>query len=194
MGSTASPVLAGTTRTLTTTRAPPWDLARASQLAPAPRPLVDRRPRRKRASRPTATSGTSPRTMMGVTMLRRTTGSLLTSSTRGTPPSDVSLLFASPDGFQNTDDFHPQANCENLWPNEAYCIGTSSSATTTAAATTAPSSTTTTSATGTTVTPPGPAQSGIPANCDAYALAPTDGTGCYDFAAANSITLDQLCK
>ncbi|KAK6209368.1 hypothetical protein LQW54_006356 [Pestalotiopsis sp. IQ-011] len=86
------------------------------------------------------------------------------------------------------------SNCENLWPNEAYCIGTStsSSATTKAMTTTVPAATTTTSATGTTVTPPGPTQSGIPANCDAYALAPTDGTGCYDFAAANSITLDQL--
>ncbi|KAI4600099.1 hypothetical protein KJ359_001201 [Pestalotiopsis sp. 9143b] len=84
------------------------------------------------------------------------------------------------------------SNCENLWPNEAYCIGTSSSSSVTTTATTTAPSTTTTSTTGTVVTPPGPTQSGIPANCDAYALAPTDGTGCYDFAAANSITLDQL--
>jgi hypothetical protein len=43
------------------------------------------------------------------------------------------------------------------------------------------------------VTPPAPTQSGIPANCNKYAVV-TDGGGCYDFAAANGITLANLCK
>jgi hypothetical protein len=36
-------------------------------------------------------------------------------------------------------------------------------------------------------------QSGIPADCDAYAIVPS-GQGCYDFAAGNGITLASLCK
>jgi chitinase len=59
----------------------------------------------------------------------------------------------------------------------------------------------TTKATGTTassstsagVTPPGPTQTGIISTCNKYAL-PVSGEGCYDFAAANGITLDQFCK
>ncbi|KAH6655548.1 hypothetical protein BKA67DRAFT_657480 [Truncatella angustata] len=82
------------------------------------------------------------------------------------------------------------SNCENLWPDEAYCIGVSSSSSTTTTPTSTTTPSTTTSATQTSVTPPGPTQSGIPANCNLYAVA--TGGGCYDFAAANNITLDQL--
>ncbi|KAI0431904.1 hypothetical protein F5Y09DRAFT_340145 [Xylaria sp. FL1042] len=41
------------------------------------------------------------------------------------------------------------------------------------------------------IAPPGPAQTGIAANCDKFAL-PTAGEGCYDFAAGNGITTAQL--
>lgn len=43
------------------------------------------------------------------------------------------------------------------------------------------------------VTPPGPTQTGIISTCNAYAI-PKDGQGCSDFATANGITLDELCK
>lgn len=89
------------------------------------------------------------------------------------------LTFSSP----------PPADCtSNLWAQEAYCVlaPTTATATTTS---TAPASTTSTTAA---VTPPAPTQSGIPANCNKYAV--VSSGGCYDFAAANGITLDQLCK
>lgn len=53
--------------------------------------------------------------------------------------------------------------------------------------------TSTISASTTAVTPPGPTQSGIPANCNKYALA-QDQDGCETFAAKNGIALEQLCK
>ncbi|KAH8696451.1 hypothetical protein BGW36DRAFT_297138 [Talaromyces proteolyticus] len=49
---------------------------------------------------------------------------------------------------------------QGFWANEAYCVGVSSSGTT---ATSGPSSTE--------VVPPGPTQSGIPANCNEYYIA-----------------------
>ncbi|KAH8898424.1 hypothetical protein GQ53DRAFT_817696 [Thozetella sp. PMI_491] len=75
--------------------------------------------------------------------------------------------------------------CTDLWANEAYCVGVPTTGTTTGV------TISTASATTTKVTPPGPTQSGIPANCNAFALTQS-GDGCWDFASRNSITLDQL--
>jgi hypothetical protein len=49
---------------------------------------------------------------------------------------------------------------EGFWAKEAYCVGVSSSGTTT-----------TSSPTSTEIVPPGPTQSGIPANCNEYYIA-----------------------
>lgn len=46
-------------------------------------------------------------------------------------------------------------------------------------------------ATGNPTAAPGPTQTGIVSSCNLYAMA-TNGTGCYDFAAANCITTAQL--
>ena len=70
-------------------------------------------------------------------------------------------------------------SCQFLVPGDAYCVDDP---------TTLPTTTTSTG-----VTPPGPTQSGIPSNCDAYALSES-GDGCEAFAARNGITLANLCK
>ncbi|KAA8895206.1 hypothetical protein FN846DRAFT_818519 [Sphaerosporella brunnea] len=93
-------------------------------------------------------------------------------------------------------------DCSGLWAGYAYCVGVSgdtslSSTTTLPSTTTTPSptttlpTTTTTTATSPSVTPPGPAQSGIPANCDAYVMQ-KDGVYCADMAANAGITLAEL--
>ncbi|KAI1382676.1 uncharacterized protein F4822DRAFT_440959 [Hypoxylon trugodes] len=65
------------------------------------------------------------------------------------------------------------ANCStNFWASEYYCIGVWATATTS-------------------VTAPGPTQSGIVANCDKYAQT-QQGDGCDTFASRNSISNAQL--
>ncbi|KAK8131957.1 hypothetical protein PG999_000130 [Apiospora kogelbergensis] len=75
-----------------------------------------------------------------------------------------------------------------LWANEWYCVGVSGGPTKTSA----PPATTAT-ATTTSVVPPGPTQTGIPGNCNAYAI-PISGDGCWSFADRNGITLDNFYK
>jgi hypothetical protein len=73
------------------------------------------------------------------------------------------------------------ANCGTQFlAGEYYCVGVQQ------ASRVSPSSTHAVSA-------PGPTQSGIVASCTKFAQPPA-GTGCYDFAAQNSITLAQLCQ
>ena len=74
------------------------------------------------------------------------------------------------------------SSCQYLVPGDAYCVSDP---------TTLPTSTTATAMT-TSVTPPGPTQSGIPNNCNAYALSQS-GDGCDAFATRNGITLANLC-
>ncbi|KAJ6787288.1 hypothetical protein PWT90_01709 [Aphanocladium album] len=56
-----------------------------------------------------------------------------------------------------------------------------------------PSTPTTTFGAGGGANPLGPTQSGIPSDCSKYALAES-GKGCYDLAAGNGISLDDLWK
>lgn len=73
------------------------------------------------------------------------------------------------------------ANCSTQFQaGENYCVGVSSAASTTSK----PSSTSS-------VTAPGPTQSGIASNCNQFVKA-VSGDDCYDFVVANSITPDQL--
>ncbi|RMZ84792.1 hypothetical protein DV737_g978, partial [Chaetothyriales sp. CBS 132003] len=73
------------------------------------------------------------------------------------------------------------ANCGTQFQlGEYYCVGVSGS-------TAVPTITSSTS----TLSTPSPVQSGIASNCNKYAL-PKTGEGCYDFAADNGITTDQL--
>lgn len=79
-------------------------------------------------------------------------------------------------------------NCgTQLWAQEYYCVGVVSAGTPAPTTTTRSLPTTTTAR----VTAPGPTQSGIVANCVKFAEA-DGGLGCYDFAAAHSITTAQL--
>ncbi|KAL1306478.1 hypothetical protein AAFC00_005173 [Neodothiora populina] len=77
------------------------------------------------------------------------------------------------------------SDCKSLWLNEAYCVHVPG------ATTIAPSSTSSAAPTTTVVQPPGPTQSGIASNCNAYAI-PIANDGCYSFAERYSISLDQL--
>ncbi|KAJ5098774.1 hypothetical protein N7532_005775 [Penicillium argentinense] len=68
------------------------------------------------------------------------------------------------------------ASCgTSFWANEYYCVGVPGSSTVS------------------TVTAPGPTQTGIVGNCNKYAT-PADDKGCEDFAKNNSITPAQLYK
>ncbi|KAJ9138372.1 Carbohydrate-binding module family 50 protein [Pleurostoma richardsiae] len=77
------------------------------------------------------------------------------------------------------------ANGENcgteMWADEYYCVGVSSST----------SVTTTATPTTTSVVAPGPTQSGIISTCNKFAES-ISGLGCYDFAVAEGITTAQL--
>lgn len=70
---------------------------------------------------------------------------------------------------------------------------TPSPASSPSSSTSGPPTTTAGQSSGTVVysTPPGPTQTGIVSDCDAFAE-PQSGQGCYDFAAAYGITLDEL--
>ncbi|PYH48037.1 LysM peptidoglycan-binding domain-containing protein [Aspergillus saccharolyticus JOP 1030-1] len=89
------------------------------------------------------------------------------------------------------------SNCTSgFWADEDYCVGvvTNTTATVTASSTTlaSPSSSSSSSVSSTSsVTPPAPTQSGIPANCDAYAVAET-GDNCATIAAKYNITRAQF--
>lgn len=102
---------------------------------------------------------------------------------------------------------HPATNLSTIVPNNltatvsatltassssimSLSSETSSSSVSTSTGTTATTPTSTTTAG---VVPPGPTQTGIISTCNKYAL-PDSDQGCWDFAAANGITLDQLCK
>ncbi|KAJ6007240.1 hypothetical protein N7540_011216 [Penicillium herquei] len=78
-------------------------------------------------------------------------------------------------------------DCSGLDADDAYCVD----APTTITSTTATTTTTSTAPSTTSVTPPGPTQSGIPTNCDAYAVVQS-GDGCQTFADDNGITLADL--
>ncbi|KAI0887789.1 uncharacterized protein GGS22DRAFT_154292 [Annulohypoxylon maeteangense] len=77
--------------------------------------------------------------------------------------------------------------CQNLWLNTSYCVSADDPKPTTTTTSSAPPPTSTG------VTPPGPTQSGIPDNCNKYALT-QDEDGCEVFAKRNNITLEQLYK
>ena len=78
-------------------------------------------------------------------------------------------------------------NCAtDFWFQEYYCVGVVISGSGTAG-----SATTTSQMSTTSVTAPGPTQTGIAANCNQFAQA-TGGIGCYDFATQHKITPDQL--
>ncbi|GIK01364.1 hypothetical protein Aspvir_005398 [Aspergillus viridinutans] len=78
------------------------------------------------------------------------------------------------------------ASCSTLfWGNEYYCVGVAGDSSS--------GSTTTTSPSTTSVTAPGPTQSGIVSTCNSFAE-PAAQQGCYDFAQAHGITLAQLCS
>ncbi|CZR70102.1 uncharacterized protein PAC_20003 [Phialocephala subalpina] len=77
------------------------------------------------------------------------------------------------------------SNCQFLDVGDSYCVAAPSSTTSTT------TSSTSTVVSTTSVTPPGPTQSGIPADCDAYAVTEA-GDGCETFATRNGITLADL--
>lgn len=79
------------------------------------------------------------------------------------------------------------SDCHALQLDFYVCIGTSMPSTT------GPTQTTSSVPTPTGVTPPGPRQSGIAANCNKYVMQ-KDGVYCYDMAAAAGISLDDLYK
>ncbi|KAF7173330.1 hypothetical protein CNMCM5623_005526 [Aspergillus felis] len=83
-------------------------------------------------------------------------------------------------------------DCSGLWAGYAYCVGVPGLATSSPTITTTGSTSTTASSTAcATVTPPGPTQSNIPCTCNKY-LMQADGVYCYDMAAEEGITLEQL--
>jgi LysM repeat protein len=83
-------------------------------------------------------------------------------------------------------------DCSGLWAGYAYCVGVPALTTSNPAITTTENTSTTTSPTAcATVTPPGPTQANIPCTCNRY-LMQADGVYCYDMAAKEGITLDQL--
>ncbi|KAK9415412.1 putative chitinase [Seiridium unicorne] len=92
---------------------------------------------------------------------------------------------------------HPAVNLSTIVPtnitssvsdsDSTTLITSSTSVSTTAVGTTTVGTTTSADS----VTPPGPTQTGIISTCNAYAL-PEDGSGCWDFANSNGITLDEL--
>lgn len=77
--------------------------------------------------------------------------------------------------------------CEDLYLSYYVCVGV------VAATTTSGSPTSTSSSVVASVTPPAPTQSGIPSDCDAYAVTEA-GDGCEVFAERNNISLADLCK
>ncbi|EAU34165.1 predicted protein [Aspergillus terreus NIH2624] len=111
-----------------------------------------------------------------VRISRRSIPSLKRNSTPGIPPWEVLV-----------DNSRHAADCTDLDVEDAYCV---KPPTTISTVTTSSTSSAVTS-TGTTITPPGPTQAGIPANCDAYALTQPDD-GCQAFADRNKITLENL--
>ncbi|EAW07585.1 LysM peptidoglycan-binding domain-containing protein [Aspergillus clavatus NRRL 1] len=89
--------------------------------------------------------------------------------------------------------WNPQLNadCTNLLLNEAYCVkGDSGSRPTSVSVTPTSASATPTP---TSVPAPGPTQTGIPANCNKWAMQ-ANGVFCYDMAAKAGISLDELYK
>ncbi|PKX91129.1 LysM peptidoglycan-binding domain-containing protein [Aspergillus novofumigatus IBT 16806] len=86
--------------------------------------------------------------------------------------------------FSQLQTWNPQVNadCTNLLLGEAYCVkGDSGPSHTSVSSTPTPTS----------VPPPGPTQSGIPATCNKWVMQ-KDGIYCYDMAVSAGITLDQL--
>lgn len=77
--------------------------------------------------------------------------------------------------------------CGSLYLSYYICVGV------TPATTTSSPTSSTSSSTQASVTPPAPTQSGIPSDCDAYAVTES-GDGCEVFATRNGITLADLCK
>lgn len=94
---------------------------------------------------------------------------------------------------------HPAVNLSTIVPTNMTSAVSDSQSTTlitssTSISTTAGGTTTVgTTTSADSVTPPGPTQTGIISTCNAYAL-PEDGSGCWDFANSNGITLEELCK
>jgi spore germination protein YaaH len=76
--------------------------------------------------------------------------------------------------------------CADLFLSYYVCVGVATVSATTTSSTTA-------SSTKASVTPPAPTQSGIPSDCDAYAITES-GDGCEAFATRNGITLANLCE
>ncbi|KAI1452078.1 hypothetical protein F4805DRAFT_54969 [Annulohypoxylon moriforme] len=83
--------------------------------------------------------------------------------------------------------------CQNMWLNTSYCVSADDATPTTTTSSKGPTSTSAPPPTSTGVKPPGPTQSGIPDNCNKYALT-KDEDGCEQFAKRNNITLEQLYK
>jgi hypothetical protein len=112
--------------------------------------------------------------------------SSLTSANHSTLP-DVAIYEYS----------HPPTNLTTILPSNITITSIPDSHTSTSAVTTIISSPLTSSPTKTVSTtqggviPPGPTQTGIISTCNKYAI-PDLGQGCWDFAAAHQITLDEL--
>lgn len=125
-----------------------------------------------------ATRGTLHSLEMAVMTLPRPMALPWTNSTSGTLPSGVSrqrrrtltqdkvltLLIA---------------DCANLWPEEAYCIGISDATSSSTILSTTSSATSTSAATTTSVTPPAATQTGIISTCNKYAI-PTCKLSCLN--------------
>src|SRR5262245_8907450 len=79
-------------------------------------------------------------------------------------------------------------DCTGLYPDYYICVGLIGSTTTTSTSTTTTAATTTT---GGGVATPTPTQSGMVSGCTSF-YDVQSGDGCYDIAAANGITLDNL--
>lgn len=115
---------------------------------------------------------------------------ILPNITSGNTASSSSSISGS--GIPSTSSFVPPETSSSTESSTSSGSTLSSTPTSFSSVTSGPTTATAQSA-GTAVytTPPGPTQTGIASNCDAFAE-PEAGQGCYDFAAAYGITLDEL--
>ncbi|KAL4739532.1 hypothetical protein BDV11DRAFT_169947 [Aspergillus similis] len=81
-------------------------------------------------------------------------------------------------------------DCSGLWPNYYICVGVGTTTTSTTTTTTTTTTTKTTTTTGAVETPT-PTQEGMLSGCKSFYYV-QNGDGCYDIAADNEVTLDNL--
>lgn len=132
--------------------------------------------------------------------------SAITSWTSGICLNSSSLTSANHSTISNITIYeysHPPTNLTTIVPNNITITSVTKSRTNTKSVNTVTSKaltssmsssnspTKTTSSTQGGVVPPGPTQTGIASTCNKFAI-PDSGQGCWDFATAHGITLDQL--